>query len=45
MSTYLRTTSTFTESLHQARQNFMVKEKKAIVYGQQKATKESKNKQ
>ena len=42
MLTYLRTTSIFTVSLHQARQYFMVKEKKAIVYDQQKATKESK---
>ena len=42
MLTYLRTTSIFTVSLHQARQYFMVKEKKAMVYGQQKATKESK---
>ena len=42
MLTYLRTTSILTVSSHQARQYFMVKEKKAIVYGQQKATKESK---
>ena len=42
MLTYLRTTSIFTVSLHQGRQYFMVKEKKANVYGQQKATKESK---
>ena len=44
MLTYLRTTSIFIVSLHQARQYFIVKEEKVIVYGQQKATKEG-NKQ